>query len=505
MGKSIKQRIAEIPRRTDPVDRHFYLLRLVDETYSRRHNTKRMRQLCEQVCQQHVREFPRIAKALLDEDAKYSKNPSLPHVTTFQHLATLLTEKGDYSGAIRVCRRAISFGLWDGTKGGYEGRIERIRRLRDSPGDREGVETHDAKHRKRRSAPRSSPEKRSEVPRFKRYYATEKDMNTRQQEFYDRWRESWNRKKALAVDGNISYLFAYTTTVLARGPKRCVPELRRLSSAYEGTEREFSDYCRRFISDCFVVRNDYRAALKALPPLNPSSRSAVATDRLLSLKRVLRDRICGRDVLTLNGPKVTKWGRTHLSLVEHFLDVAVAAFEQDSQVNLINEWARPSYSHRYPTVFDGQAGAPASRLKAFSFSRNKKASAFVTSIMREAENTAREELDLPQVGEGWIAETELFYKLKRAFPGTKVVHHARLKWLGRQHLDMYIPSMKVAVEYQGPQHDEPLEYFGGKKAFEKTKRRDELKAKKCRRNGVRLLYARHGYRLRDLIGEIVSE
>ena len=46
----------------------------------------------------------------------------------FPYLATVLTEDGHYDEAIEVCRKAINFGLDDGTKSGFAGRIERIRK-----------------------------------------------------------------------------------------------------------------------------------------------------------------------------------------------------------------------------------------------------------------------------------------------------------------------------------------------------------------------------------------
>ena len=52
----------------------------------------------------------------------------LPRVPTFQHYATLLTERGQFERVIQVCESAIGFGLDDGTKGGYKGRIERIKK-----------------------------------------------------------------------------------------------------------------------------------------------------------------------------------------------------------------------------------------------------------------------------------------------------------------------------------------------------------------------------------------
>ncbi len=42
--------------------------------------------------------------------------------------ATLLTEWGDFDRSVWVCELALYFGLDDGTKAGFPGRIERIRK-----------------------------------------------------------------------------------------------------------------------------------------------------------------------------------------------------------------------------------------------------------------------------------------------------------------------------------------------------------------------------------------
>ena len=76
----------------------------------------------------------------------------------------------------------------------------------------------------------------------------------------------------------------------------------------------------------------------------------------------------------------------------------------------------------------------------------------IKRIVRECENTVREEMDLPKIGEGWISETELYYQIKKAFPREIVIHHGRPAWLGRQHLDVYLPKKNIAIEYQGNQH-----------------------------------------------------
>ena len=45
------------------------------------------------------------------------------------------------------------------------------------------------------------------------------------------------------------------------------------------------------------------------------------------------------------------------------------------------------------------------------------------------------------------------------------MQHGRPNWLGRQHFDVGFQEENIAVEYQGAQHDKPVDYFGGEKAF----------------------------------------
>ena len=83
--------------------------------------------------------FSSIKKALLEdfhlrevEPGRYESKDGLsarfPHVPTFQQLATVYTEDGEYGNAIAVCEKAITFGLHDWTKGDYQARIERIKK-----------------------------------------------------------------------------------------------------------------------------------------------------------------------------------------------------------------------------------------------------------------------------------------------------------------------------------------------------------------------------------------
>ncbi len=56
------------------------------------------------------------------------------------------------------------------------------------------------------------------------------------------------------------------------------------------------------------------------------------------------------------------------------------------------------------------------------------------------------------------------------------------KYKNKLSFDFYLPKEKTLIEYQGIQHYIPVEYFGGKKAFEEQKIRDKIKSDYCINN-----------------------
>jgi len=53
--------------------------------------------------------------------------------------------------------------------------------------------------------------------------------------------------------------------------------------------------------------------------------------------------------------------------------------------------------------------------------------------------------------------------------------------------DFYLPTYNVLIEYDGIQHFEPIEYFGGEFEFKRRKRNDEIKNKYCSENNIKLI------------------
>ena len=126
------------------------------------------------------------------------------------------------------------------------------------------------------------------------------------------------------------------------------------------------------------------------------------------------------------------------------------------------------------------------------------------ALYREAEDLARVASGLPRIGEGWVSETELYHLLTKAFPDEKVTQHARPPWLSPQHLDVWFPTHNIGVEYQGAQHDRPIEYFGGEEAFSRQVERDQRKRRLAAENGCQLHEVREGYDVAELVAKIAS-
>ena len=93
----------------------------------------------------------------------------------------------------------------------------------------------------------------------------------------------------------------------------------------------------------------------------------------------------------------------------------------------------------------------------------------------------------------WKSE-ELVYKIiLKIYRQNGVIYQHRPYFLrsslGHQlSYDVYISEKKIAIEYQGKQHFEPVEYFGGHEAFERQKQRDKEKATLSKANGIKLVY-----------------
>lgn len=72
-------------------------------------------------------------------------------------------------------------------------------------------------------------------------------------------------------------------------------------------------------------------------------------------------------------------------------------------------------------------------------------------------------------------------------------------------LDFYLPDYKAAIECQGRQHFEPVDFFGGEDKFFYNKDLDNKKRKLCEENNIKLFYINYSDNIKDKISEILDK
>lgn len=113
------------------------------------------------------------------------------------------------------------------------------------------------------------------------------------------------------------------------------------------------------------------------------------------------------------------------------------------------------------------------------------ASDFFASHMIAAENAFRRDRSIPEIGRGWASEVALLDLVRKFWPSA--IHQWRPTFLGLQSVDIHVPELNLAIEYQGQQHYEPVALFGGEEGFRSTQARDKRKKALLEAQGVQLL------------------
>lgn len=93
----------------------------------------------------------------------------------------------------------------------------------------------------------------------------------------------------------------------------------------------------------------------------------------------------------------------------------------------------------------------------------------------------------------WINEERVYKIVKKMFKNYVVIHQYRPFFLksskgGQMSYDVFINELNIAIEYQGKQHYEAIDFFGGKQALEANRKRDEEKKLLSKSHGIKLVY-----------------
>jgi hypothetical protein len=340
--------------------------------------------------------------------------------------------------------------------------------------------------------------KNFEVPYFNGYFPSYDKMSQEQLEFYAVWQQEMQKGNFLEIEGNLGYIFLYLYGIVETDNEHnyneIIAQLEQIHKAY-GEYPKINEYCNFWISDCYIALGQFQEALNYRKASGRDYFDLVkhANDAYTLVEAV--QAYCTN--LSIN---LTDFGRKKTNEIKAEIVSMYEEIESGKSINVIEECS-DNFPDEIYFLFSGSSAHIGINLTRYQFDADKFIS-YIPNCYRTAENRLRKKYGFPLIGEGWLTETQLFYEIKKTFSSYKVTQHEKPSFLGRQHLDVYIHDLSIALEYQGEQHGRPIEYFGGEKAYKSTLERDARKKQLCEQNGVTLLYVYPNYSLDDVLVEI---
>lgn len=94
----------------------------------------------------------------------------------------------------------------------------------------------------------------------------------------------------------------------------------------------------------------------------------------------------------------------------------------------------------------------------------------------------------------WKSEDLMVECIKKVFHENKVIRQHKpffLQSKGQMSYDAFVSGLNIAFEYQGKQHFEPIDFFGGEESYKRQHERDLLKMELSKKNKVKLIYVNY--------------
>lgn len=83
--------------------------------------------------------------------------------------------------------------------------------------------------------------------------------------------------------------------------------------------------------------------------------------------------------------------------------------------------------------------------------------------------------------------------------------YPNLFYIRSLYYDFYLPDYDILIEYNGKQHYEPIEFFGGQGTFETQVKRDNIKRKYAEENKIRLIEIPYTYKTTKHIEKLLDK
>lgn len=355
------------------------------------------------------------------------------------------------------------------------------------------------------------------------FRANRAEMSEVQKTCFDKIERRLDNCEYVDVGGYNSYIFAYMSRKLDSVWK--VKHADILLPRFENIKKHYKyevlyNYASIWFKDLLLLKGDYQGALDSFTVLDPRKIYTMHANSVLNIKFHLGINISPVELLCINN-NITKTGQSYFNEILEYSEMLLKRHREtkgEDFLKFIGDKYNELRVHELQ-VFSGYMDYLGGRdfnagtlselyykqpyaIKAFEFYKIKEFNDFSLEVCRDAENAVREDKGLPKVGEGWVSETELYYLVKYRYSDVDVIIHYTDDWLGGQHLDIFIRDLNIAFEYQGRQHFEPVEFFGGEEAFKEVQKRDKEKKEKCKKKGIRLFYVLENYDINEVFGII---
>lgn len=353
------------------------------------------------------------------------------------------------------------------------------------------------------------------IVEYNQMYPSLNSLSTEQKKTYDYIYSNIENLNYIDVGENNSYIMLYLNELVLK----LITEHKKLNyfeDRFNFIKKHYKAdflqvYTTLWLGDTYYFFDEYEKAISTWEQnLQADKIMTMQAENIISLKLQMNIPLSAIEAITFK-KKITRYGYKNIDKVVIYLNNIL---KHDYENHLItNEYFIQNENIiEYPVVlFSGCVHGY--NINAFYKEKNpgkfnyslhslKNLIEYINSICVQAENALREDNGIPKIGEGWVSETELFYKIKEHYPQYKVLQHYHDSWLGNQHLDVYIKDINVGIEYQGAQHYQAIEIFGGEEGLKNTQKRDRQKVLKCKKNNTKLVIVNEGYNFDEVLKEI---
>lgn len=397
-----------------------------------------------------------------------------------------------------------------------------------------------------------------EVPTWSEYRPSLENATKEQIDFYNKWKKNYMKNICIDIQGQITYIFVYLYDVVYKFKNNkdinfIEYEFGKIRDMY-GSDRYITRYLDMWTVDAYLFIGDYDKAWDSLL-IKMNRENYISMEKYITIQDILiiknncKNTNINSDefLLMCNKSQLTDFGKQNIDNLKLVIDRELKKFENGinknivdffiNQINIENttnniDFSIPNVEYikeeeleelrnhyinayskgsRYSRVYSKQLFLHVPQRRETIKSLECMEIPYVVlnilkekfiKLLREFENIYRESIGGSKIGEGWISETNLYYQIKNHFNKLKVEQHGRPSWLGRQHFDIYIPDVNIALEYQGEQHNKPIDIFGGVENYKNQLIRDKKKQNLAIKNKCNLIYVYPDYNIYKIISII---